>query len=105
MKRAFLAMVLVFSIMAVFAVSVHASGWYTCTVVMAGAGWGSNCYIKLSDTASTPAFTNTWFIALPARKKEMLATALTAMSNNMKVLVHLSSENEYFTINAMYLSP
>ncbi|CAD7772100.1 hypothetical protein DMNBHIDG_00522 [Candidatus Methanoperedenaceae archaeon GB37] len=39
-KKVFLAMVLVFSMVAVFVVSVHAGEWYTCTVNMAGAGWG-----------------------------------------------------------------
>ena len=102
-KKMFLAMVVVLSMLAVFAVSVHAGAWYTCTVNMAGAGWGTNCYIKLSDTAATPAFENRWFVALSSQKKEMLATALTAMTNNMNVWVHIDSPNAYSIIRAMYL--
>ena len=102
-KKMFLAMVVVFSMLAVFAVSAHAGGWYTCTVNMAGAGWGTHCYIKLSDTAATPAFENRWFVALDSQKKEMLATALTAMTNGMQVWVNLSSSRAYSIIRAMYL--
>ena len=103
-KKVFLAMVLVFSMMAVFVVSVHAGEWYTCTVNMAGAGWGKHCYIKLSDTADSPAFKNTWFIARDSQKKEMLATALTAMTNNMNVVVYISSPTPYSIIHAMYVT-
>ena len=102
-KKMFLAMAVVFSMLAVFAVAAHAGGWYTCTVNMAGAGWGTHCYIKLSDTAATPAFENRWFVPLDSQKKEMLAVALTAMTNNMNVLVCVSSPNEYSIIRAMYL--
>ena len=101
-KKMFLAMVVVFSLVAVFAVAARA-GWYTCTVNMAGPGWGTHCYIKLSDTAATPAFENRWFVALSSQKKEMLATALTAMTNNMNVWVHIDSPNAYSIIRAMYL--
>jgi len=101
-KKMFLAMVVVFSMLAVFAVSAHA-GWYTCTVNMAGAGWGTNCYIKLSHTAATPAFENRWFVPLDSQKKEMLAVALTAMTNNMNVSVYIDSTTQYSIIRAMYL--
>ena len=101
-KKMFITMVVVLSMLAVFAVVAHA-GWYTCTVNMAGPGWGTHCYIKLSDTAATPDFENRWFVALDSQKKEMLAVALTAMTNNMNVLVCVSSPNEYSIIRAMYL--
>jgi len=104
-KKMFLVMVVVLSMVAVFAVAAHAGGWYTCTVNMAGAGWGTHCYIKLSDTAATPAFENRWFVPLDSQKKEMLATALTAMTNNMNVLVYIDATTQYSIIRAIYLSP
>jgi len=102
-KKMFITMVVVLSMLAVFAVSAHAGAWYTCTVNMAGAGWGTHCYIKLSDTAATPDFENKWFVALDSQEKEMLATALTAMTNNMQVKVYISSSSPYSIIRAMYL--
>ena len=101
-KKVFVMMVVVLSMLAVFAVAARA-GWYTCTVKMAGAGWGTHCYIKLSDTAATPDFENKWFVALDSQEKEMLATALTAMTNNMQVKVYISSSSPYSIIRAMYL--
>ena len=61
-------------------------GWYTCTVNTAGPG-GSGIYIRLTDTAATPAFTNKWFEASADRAKEMLVVALTAISNDLMVTV------------------
>ena len=104
-KKMFITMVVALSMVAVFAVAAHAGGWYTCTVNMAGAGWGTHCYIKLSDTAATPAFENRWFVPLDSQKKEMLATALTAMTNNMNVLVYIDATTQYSIIRAIYLSP
>ena len=101
-KKMFINMVVVFSLVAVFAVAARA-GWYTCTVNMAGAGWGTHCYIKLSDTAATPDFENKWFVALDSQEKEMLATALTAMTNGLNVLVYVDSPDIYSIIRAMYL--
>ena len=102
-KKMFITMVVVLSMLAVFAVSAHAGAWYTCTVNMAGPGWGTHCYIKLSDTAATPAFENRWFVALDSQKKEMLAVALTAMTNGLNVLVYVDSPDIYSIIRAMYL--
>jgi len=101
-KKMFITMVVVLSMLAVFAVAARA-GWYTCTVKMAGAGWGTHCYIKLSDTAATPDFENKWFVALDSQKKEMLAVALTAMTNGLNVLVYVDSPDIYSIIRAMYL--
>lgn len=100
-KKMFLAIVVV-SMVIVFAMNVYA-GWYICKVNMAGPGWGNRCFIKLSDTAASPAFKKTWFVALDSQKKEMLATALTAMDNNCNVVVYIGSTSEYSIIYAMYL--
>lgn len=75
------------------------SEWITCSVSMAGPS-GEYTYICLSDTASPPAFTSKWFIAPADRAKEMTAIALTAMSNNMKVIIK-ADDDPY--LDAFYL--
>ena len=99
-KRVFLTMAVVFSMLAIFAVSAHAA-WYKCTVEKAGIGWMNHVYIRLSDTGGS--FTNVCFVAPDGRKKEMLAIALTAMTNGKNVLVKLSGTTGGSVILEMYL--
>jgi hypothetical protein len=77
-------------------------GWYNCTVNYAGPG-GDTIYIKLGDTANTPAFVNKWFVANENMQNQMLAVALTAMTNNQTVRVRVDPTIRYPTIYAMYL--
>ena len=103
-KKMFLTMAVVFSMVAIFAVSAHAA-WYTCRVDKAGTGWNDHVYITLSDTAGTPAFTGVNFVVPDTRKKEMLAIALTAMTTGKSVLVNLSDTSGGSVIYGMYLLP
>ena len=103
-KKMFLTMAVVFSMVAIFAVSTHAGVWYTCTVEKAGSGGGNHVYIWLSDTNDPPAFTNRCFTAPDGRKKEMLATALTAMTTNKQVEVGLVNLDSFVIMN-MWLLP
>ena len=101
-KKVFLTMAVVFSMVAIFAVSVHAA-WYTCTVDRAGTGWNDHVYIMLSATGGS--FTNVCFTVPDGRKKEMLAIALTAMTTGKSVLVNLSDTSGGSVIYGMYLLP
>jgi hypothetical protein len=58
---------------------------YQCEVRQVGPQSKSAVNIQLSDSATSPAFTDAWFKALPARRKEMLAVALTAMAQGFRV--------------------
>ena len=62
--------------------------WYVVEVNAAGIAPTNNVAMQLSDTSSAPEFTNDWFRATPTLKKEMLATALTAISANLTVWVY-----------------
>jgi hypothetical protein len=77
-------------------------GWFICTVDAAGPNQ-SGIYISLTDTSYTQAFKKKWFRSPDNRSNEMLATALTAMTNNMKVSVVVDSNQVYGDINIMYL--
>lgn len=78
---------------------------YQCTVTMAGSGGTTYSYVKLTDTAGTPAFTDRMFTFPTTRAKEMLAVALTAMANNKRVRVVTPSNVQWTTITALYLLP
>ena len=102
-KKVFLTMAVVFTMVAIFAVSTHAGVWYTCTVDRAGTGWNDHVYIMLSATGGS--FTNVCFTAPDGRKKEMLAIALTAMTTGKNVSVNLSSTTPGSVILEVYLLP
>ena len=102
-KKMFLVIVAVFSMVAFFGVNTYAGGWYVCQVKQAGAATGTTSYIGLSHVSSTPEFTGRWFVAASDKQKEMLATALAAMSSNVLVKAYLSSPAAYSTISSMYM--
>jgi hypothetical protein len=77
-------------------------GWYVCTVKKVGPG-GDTIFIKLGDTANTPAFANKWFVASENMQNQMLAIALTAMTNDQTVRVRVDPTIKYPTVHSMYL--
>jgi hypothetical protein len=81
-----------------------AVAWYTAQVNMAGPNSGGGTYINLTDTAPSPAFAGRWFTAPASIDREMLATALTAIANGMKVFVATDvSLGGYPPIIAIYI--
>jgi len=91
MKAKKTAVAIVFIVVCLITINASAAEWITCSVSMAGPS-GEDTYICLSDTAPSPAFTSKWFIAPADRAKEMTAIALTAMTNNMKVLIKADAD-------------
>ena len=73
--------------------------WTTCDVTQAGAENGT-IYIALR--ASDNSFHN-WFVAVPQMEREMLATALTAISTSKRVNTYLTDTAAYSTINRLYV--
>jgi hypothetical protein len=71
--------------------------WYTCDVNLAGPAANSTetanpvIFINLTDTGG--AFANYWFFADNVAKREMLATALAALSTNFRVSALLDPPN------------
>ena len=74
--------------------------WATCEVNRAGAAENGVIYIHLRATDSS--FSH-WFQAVPNMKKEMLATALSAISMGNRVSTHLSGTTAYSQINRLYV--
>lgn len=81
----------------------QAADWCTCQVNEAGpTGTGTVVKIYLTDVAEAPVFEgNTAFKAQTGREKEMLAVALVALSNELKVRAQLDlNKKKILTLNA-----
>lgn len=72
-------------------------GWFTCTVTRAGPAEEGTMFIGLKGP-----FGVKWFSAHPNVKREMLATALAAMSMGNTVIANLTTTDEYGVINRLY---
>jgi hypothetical protein len=75
--------------------------WVRCTVERAGPADDGTIYIALRATDNS---FNNWYSAGPAVKKEMLATALTAISLQKEVDAFISDVAPYSTINRLYVN-
>jgi hypothetical protein len=60
-------------------------GTFTCTVNQAGPQ-GTYVKINLTDTAVAPTFTAKWCKARAGQENRMLAVAMAAITNNLKVV-------------------
>ena len=78
--------------------------WYNCTISQAGANWTPSYVVVLSDTATTPAFTNREFVidSASAQKNAIYAAALTAWANSSYVLVYLQGTAVGSKVYAIY---
>lgn len=103
-KKFTLATLIVVGMLTVMATAALALS-FDCLVNQVGPGGATGFYVKLTDTAATPAFSNRWFVLRTDRGKEMLAVGLTAMANNKKVRVSMPSATEWSTISEFYLLP
>lgn len=74
--------------------------WVDCKVTRAGPAENGTVYIALR--AKDNSF-HQWFVAEPTMEREMLATALTAISSGHDVSSLLSATTAYSTINRLYV--
>jgi hypothetical protein len=105
MKTKVIATILGIVFCAAFLCATHASaesGWYSCTVDQVGPG-GGKVYIMVSDTANTPEFTKKWCKCPDEFKNQMLAVALTAMTNDQTIQIYVDPSIRYPEISRMYL--
>jgi len=75
-------------------------GWFTCNVNMTGPAEDGTIFVHLREVNG--AFDN-WYKAAPAVKKELLATALTAISASLRVTAALTTKDAYGTLNRLYV--
>ena len=67
-----------------------APGWFTSEVKGVGFTSSGVAYVRLTHISGTPVFTNIWFKVVDASvQRELLAIALTAVSNDQDVLARL----------------
>ena len=100
-KTVFLAMVL--AIFLLCAATANAA-WYVCTVNEVGASAASgSVFVNLTDTAGSPAFSNTWFRCTRTEQvNRVLAVGLTAQSNDREVNVDLQDTAAWSEINGIF---
>lgn len=77
-----------------------AGGWFDCTVDYAGPAEDGVIYIHLRDRAG--AF-DRWYKATEVCKREMLATALTAITSGLPVSAALATQDEYGVLERLYV--
>lgn len=103
-KRVILTLVILVGLLGVFApVAGAAPAWYFVTVNTTGIGWGYTL-INATDTASSPAFTNRYFVVDPNVAKQFLAVALTAISNGSVVQIY-TEPAEWSVISSILIVP
>ncbi len=85
-RTVFLTGLALMSAVFIFATSAFA-GSFTCKVNQAGPYQAKEVRIVLTDTATSPVFQNKTFTAMAGSENQMLATALTAISNGLNVRV------------------
>jgi hypothetical protein len=76
-------------------------GWFRCRVTKAGAADDSKIYIRLGEKQGA---WERWYSAIEAFEKEMLATALTAISTGNEVEVQLETVDEYGRVLRLYVT-
>ena len=76
-------------------------GWFTCDVRSAGPAEDGTIYISLKDVGG--AFPFQWYYAVSNERREMLATALAAITSGFRLTAHLVSKDAYSQINRLYI--
>jgi hypothetical protein len=102
-KKAVVLLLLCVMGLATIGVGTSEAAWYVASIAWAGAS-GASEFVVLSDTAATPAFTNTWFTidSSAGQDKAMLASALTAVANGTNVSVNLSGTAAYSLVYGLF---
>jgi hypothetical protein len=75
----------------------------TCRVKRAGPSGDGKIYIELADVNDAKFNGARFFCAMPGREREMLATALAAITSGYNVWVELDSNVEYSNVTKIYL--
>ncbi len=74
-------------------------GWFTCRVSRVGPADDGKVYVWLAEVGGK---FDHWFYALDSIKREILSTALTALSVGLLVDVALESTDQYSQIGRFY---
>lgn len=75
--------------------------WFTCEVTRAGPAEDGSVFVGLRDVDGS--FPSRWFVADASVHKEMLATALAAVTANKRVTTLLVDTAEYSAVSRLYL--
>jgi len=76
-------------------------GWFNCTVNRVGPTENGSIFVHLREVNGK---FDRWYEANSTVKKEMLATALTAISSGLRVAALLTTPDEYGKVNRLYVT-
>jgi len=76
--------------------------WLDSEVVRAGAAENGTIFIMLRPLGGE--FPSRWFVAATPVKREMLATALTAITTQLRVNANIEARDQYSTLNRLYVA-
>jgi hypothetical protein len=101
--------IMVLCMIATLGIATAQAGWYTCRIVQTGATsvGTAGIYIKLTDTAGSPAFTARWFRLDPTYGNQHLAAALTTLSAGLTCDAYFpvaGVPSQYALITALYVN-
>jgi len=77
---------------------------YACTALKVGVGETGDVSIFLRERGGASFGDGRWFLAGPTVRREMLATALAAISTNLRLEAALESTNEFTTLAALAIA-
>jgi hypothetical protein len=75
-------------------------GWFTCDVTWVGPAETGDIWIRLREVGGQ---FERWYSPVSQVKKEMLATALTAITTGFRVSAALSTTDEWGPIERLYI--
>jgi hypothetical protein len=75
-------------------------GWFNCNVTMAGPAETGEIWIRLREVGGQ---WERWYSPVSLVRKEMLATALTAIAMGVPVAAGLTTTDEWGTIERLYI--
>ena len=76
--------------------------WFTCSVKRVGPAENGGIALRLEPLRNE--FPSRWFNAHNGIKREMLATALTAITTQLHVDANIEARDEYSTVNRLYVT-
>ena len=78
-------------------------GWFVCEVIRVGPAEDGNIYIALNEVGGQFGGWR-WYSAVSQESREMLATALTALTTGLHVTAALSTTDWYGSIERLYIA-
>lgn len=104
-KRFFIVAAMLVSLVIGAAIANADPVWKTVTITQAGMN-GTTAFVKATDNATSPSFTNRYFVIPTATQNVILATALSAISSGKNATLAVTTIDPHLTgsVTALFLN-